>query len=672
VVVPTSSLSLSSLELPEGLRGLTPSELKDVCSLVRTELINSVSRSGGHFASSLGATEITVALHHLFQTPYDKLIWDTGHQCYIHKMLTGRRDQMGSIRQRGGLSGFLRRDESNFDAFGAGHAGTSISAGVGIRVALDRTSPERYVIAIIGDGSLTSGMAFEALNHAGDLGLKRFIVVLNDNDMSISPNVGAVSWLFSRAVTSSLSNRARHSFKSLYRKGYVPPLLYKAVDRAEEAAQTFFATPAMLFESFGFRYIGPIDGNNIDDLLVAFNRARTQDVPVVVHARTTKGKGYISAEDDPISWHAVKPFTPELKEQENKKQDLEESIVVTSPGNLSKVAVVKQPTPPTYTQVFADTMVTICKHDPKVIGITAAMAEGTGLELLRKEVPENFFDVGICEQHAITFAAGLACEGYLPVCAIYSTFLQRGFDQLIHDVCIQNLPVVFALDRAGLVGNDGETHQGQFDISFLRCIPDLVLMAPSNEEELRHLLFTALSLRQPVVIRYPRGIGTGVALSDSLKLISVGKGEVLKQGDTCLLLNYGTTLKSVEEAASELESRYDITSTVVNMRFAKPLDTALLATLVPKHKLVCTFEDNALIGGFGSAVLESINDLRVMPSRPLLRFGISDHFISHASQQEQYSEEGLDTENIIKKIRDELALLPLTVIDQTSSVQHAG
>lgn len=662
VVTPNSISSLDDIELPEGLRGLNSEQLKQVVELLRTELITSVSQSGGHFASSLGAAEISVVLHHLFQTPYDKVIWDTGHQCYIHKMVTGRRNLMGTIRQRGGLSGFLRRDESVFDAFGAGHAGTSISAAVGIRVALDRTDPERFVVAVIGDGSLTSGMAFEALNHAGDLGLKRFIVLVNDNEMSISPNVGALSWLFSRAVTSSISNRARHSFKELHRKGYVPPFIYKAVDRAEEAAQTFFATPAMLFESFGFRYIGPIDGNNVDELTTALNRAKTQDVPVIVHTRTTKGKGYLSAEDDPVKWHAVKPFTPQaettpIEHAAESEQD---------PGKVINVRDTKRRPPPTYTQVFAETMVEICREDPKVVAVTAAMAEGTGLEILRRDMPEAFFDVGICEQHAVTFAAGLACEGFLPVCAIYSTFVQRGFDQIVHDVCIQRLPVVFAMDRAGLVGNDGETHQGQFDIAFLRCIPDMMLMAPADENELRHMLFTALSLRQPVGLRYPRGNGLGIQADEALKLLPAGKGEIRREGKDCLLLSYGTICHAVEQAAAELAKASGIQCTVVNMRFAKPIDSELLKALAPRHELICTFEDHSLMGGFGSIVLETLSDLHIAPKRPLLRFGIGDHFVLHASQNEQANDEQLDVASIVRRIKEELSLACLP------SAQQAG
>ncbi|MBX7137287.1 MAG: 1-deoxy-D-xylulose-5-phosphate synthase [Oligoflexia bacterium] len=616
---------IDRLDLPAGLRSCSLDELRTVAGELREELIESVSASGGHFASSLGATEITVALHHLFNTPQDRIVWDVGHQAYVHKMLTGRRERLSTIRKKGGLSGFLKRAESEFDAFGAGHAGTSISAAVGMATALNRQDPERHVVAVIGDGSLTAGMAFEALNHAGDLGLKNLIVVLNDNEMSISANVGAVSWLFSRAITSKTSNMARSSFKELHRRGYVPELVYKIVDRAEEAAQSFFASPAMLFEAFGFRYIGPVDGHNLQELIQALQHAKTQDVPVLVHARTQKGKGYEPAEIDPVKWHGVSPFD----------KTRGEFMPAKPGGGAARI-------PPSYTAVFGETLVELVKNDPKIVGITAAMPSGTGLDKLQQESPQNFFDVGICEQHAVTFAAGLACEGYRPVCAIYSTFLQRAYDQVVHDVCIQKLPVLFALDRAGAVGNDGETHQGLFDIAYLRTLPHIVIMSPKDENELRHMVYTGLKLEAPVALRYPRGNGTGIGLEQPLKLLDVGKAEVLCRGEDALIVAFGPVVAYALEAARRLEKECGITTTVINARFAKPLDEALLGVELQRHRVLCTLEDHALQGGFGAAVTEFANDAALELQAPIQRFGVGDEFVPHASQAEQHAMHGYD------------------------------
>lgn len=621
---------IDSIELPSGLRGCSPTDLESICKELRDELIDAVATSGGHFASSLGATEITVALHHLFNTPHDRVIWDVGHQGYIHKMLTGRREKISTIRQAGGISGFLKRSESEFDSFGAGHAGTSISAAVGMRVALDRIDPERFVLAVIGDGSLTAGMAFEALNHAGDMGLKRFIVVLNDNEMSISPNVGALSWLFSRTVTSKTSSKMRQGFKALHKRGYVPEFLYKAIDRAEEATQGFFSTPAMLFESFGFRYIGPVDGNNVHETIRALENAKEQDVPVIVHCHTTKGKGYEPAEEDPIKWHGVVPF------DRNKGQ----FIAASSSGKKT----------PSYTQVFSDTFVKIAKEDPKVVAITAAMLGGTGLDKAQELVPDQVFDVGICEQHAITYAAGLACEGFKPIAAIYSTFLQRAYDQVVHDVCIQNLPVLFAMDRGGVVGNDGETHQGVFDIAYLRSIPNITIMSPKDEDELQHMLFTGVNAGRPIAIRYPRGNGVGVELSNELKQLPIGKAEILRQGSDALLIAFGPVVQHALQAADKLEKENGISCTVINARFAKPLDRELLTAELKKHKLSCTIEDHCVQGGFGSAVLELLNEERIDSN--LKCFGVADEFVAHASQSEQYAKYGYDTAGIVKYVLD--------------------
>lgn len=619
---------IDSLELPSGLRGRSAEELQRIATELRDELIDSVSSSGGHFASSLGATELTVALHALFETPNDRLVWDVGHQAYIHKMLTGRRGGMTSIRKKGGVSGFLKRNESEFDTFGAGHAGTSISAAVGMSLALNRSNPERYTVAVIGDGSLTAGMAFEAMNHAGHLGLKNFIVVLNDNEMSISPNVGAISWLFSKAVTSKASTVARSGFKNLYRKGYVPEIVYKAIDRAEEAAQGFFAGPAVLFEAFGFRYIGPVDGHNMTDLVSAIQNAKQQDVPVLIHCYTQKGKGYEPAEADPIKWHGVNPFD-------------------RSKGEFVGSAPAAKP-PPTYTAVFADTMIDLAKGDPKILAITAAMPGGTGLDKFQAVLPEQFFDVGICEQHAVTCAAGLACEGYRPVCAIYSTFLQRAYDQVVHDVAIQNLPVVFAMDRGGVVGNDGETHQGVFDITYLRSLPNLVVMSPKDENELRHMLFTAVQHHGPIAVRYPRGNGLGIALDAEYKALEIGKAEVVERGADVLLIAFGPLVAAAQQVANRLRDSHGVTTTVINARFAKPLDTELLTREMPNYPVICTIEDHALAGGFGAAVLEFVNDSGLALKTSVRRFGVGDDFVPHGSQAEQHALHGYDAESIYR------------------------
>jgi 1-deoxy-D-xylulose-5-phosphate synthase len=630
---------IDNLKLPEDIRSLTPEQLAQVAHELRNELIDSVSRSGGHFASSLGTTEISIALHKVFDTPHDRLVWDVGHQAYIHKMLTGRRGEMSGIRTLRGISGFLKRSESPFDAFGAGHAGTSISAAVGMRVALDSIDPERYVAAIIGDGSLTAGMAFEALNHAGDLRLKRFVVVLNDNEMSISKNVGALSWLFSRAVTGETSSRARDTFKRLHDRGYIPDLLYRAVDRAEEATQSFFSSPAMLFEAFGFRYIGPVDGHDLPSLIQALENAKRQDIPVVVHCHTVKGKGYEPAEEDPILWHGVVPFD-------------RSKGVFTSAATAASSAPKKLPS---YTGIFADTVSEIGAKDRSIVAITAAMPSGTGLDKVTKTIPEQVYDVGICEQHAVTFAAGLACEGLKPIVAIYSTFLQRGYDQVVHDVCIQKLPVTFAIDRGGVVGNDGETHQGTFDIAYLRTIPNITIMSPKDENELRHMLFTATRLGAPAAVRYPRGNGVGVDLDRELTELPIGRGEILRSGGDALLVGFGPIVNNALDAARTLSSEHGIECTVINARFAKPLDTELLEQELPKYDIVCSIEDHALAGGFGSALLEFIADTGVAVKSPVKRFGIGDTFVPHGSQAEQHAMHAYDAASIVNYILSNVA-----------------
>ncbi len=623
---------LDNLASPSDLKNLSQEDLKSLCEELRKDLISRVNQVGGHFASSLGVVEITVALHALFDTPKDRIIWDVGHQAYIHKILTGRREDILKVRKLGGISGFPKRDESDYDSFGVAHAGTSISAAAGMAEASYhdyREREDRKVVAVIGDGAMTAGMAFEALNHTGQL-KRNLIVILNDNEMSIAPNVGALSWAFSKTVTGKYSTIARTQFKNMVEKGLIPKSLYRALDRAEEAAQGFFSTPAMLFESFGYRYIGPVDGHNLDQLTKALERAKLQDGPVLIHALTKKGKGYSPAENDPVKYHAVKPLT--LIQDSSKK-------------TTKKPTKKNSPAVPTYTKVFGETLVELCKKDKKIVGITAAMPDGTGLKQLADELPDRYFDVGIAEQHAITFAAGLACEGMKPVCAIYSTFLQRAYDQVIHDVCIQNLPVIFAMDRAGVVGADGPTHHGVFDIAYLRSLPNMVCMAPKDEAELRDMMLTAVNYEKgPISFRYPRGTALGADINKAPKEIEIGKAEIINStGQDILLVGIGNTVKHCEDAAKNLLAN-NITSTVLNARFIKPLDEDLISELIQKHSLVITVEDGCIQGGFGSAVSELITD-NFLNTR-LIRLGIPDNFVEHGTQQELYEICGYDAKGI--------------------------
>ncbi len=647
----SSTPILDNLESTSQLKNLTPKELESLCHELREDLIHRVNQVGGHFASSLGVTELTVALHYVFNTPADKIVWDVGHQAYVHKILTGRRQEMLKVRTLGGISGFPKRCESEYDTFGVAHAGTSISAALGMLEAKaisnevdERNEPIMKSIAVIGDGAMTSGMAFEALNHSGQLH-KNLIVVLNDNEMSIAPNVGALSLAFSRAITNKLSTTARKHFKNLTEKGLIPKPFYRALDKAEEATQGFFSTPAMLFSSFGYRYIGPIDGHNLPQLIDAFERAKLQDGPVLIHTLTTKGKGYSPAELDPVGYHAI-----------SAKQ-----LDPTPPASANKKA--STPKKKTYTQVFGDTMVEICKSNSKVVGITAAMPDGTGLTKLAKELPNQFYDVGIAEQHGVTFAAGLACEGIIPVCAIYSTFLQRAYDQVIHDVCIQNIPVIFAIDRGGLVGSDGPTHHGVFDLSYLRALPNMVLMSPKDESELKDMIHTAVNYKDgPIAIRYPRGAGIGCEIADEASLIPIGKGEYVAQdkNPTVALLSVGPMLYQSLEAKKILNSM-DINCSVVNMRFVKPMDQDLLEKIAIDHEYIFTIEDNAIQGGFGSAVLESLNEADLISQTRLVTLGIPDEFVEHGTQEELYKILGLDatgiTERVLKEISKEQRLI---------------
>ncbi len=630
---------LDNISSPADVRQLNRSQLAQLCDELRRDLIKSINQVGGHFASSLGVVELTVALHAVFDTPHDRLVWDVGHQAYIHKILTGRRQQFIRVRSLGGISGFPRRSESIYDAFGAGHAGTSISAAAGMIEASHHeyaARADRRVVAVIGDGAMTAGMAFEALNHSGQL-KRQLIVVLNDNGMSIAPNVGALSWAFSRTLTGRFSTSARRHFKSLVRRGFIPQTFYRTLDRVEDVTQGFFSLPAMLFESFGYRYIGPIDGHNIEQLIQALERAKEQDGPVLVHAQTLKGKGFSPAEADPVKYHAVGPFALLRKR-------------MFGLPHKNKVHEI----PPTYTEVFGRTMVELCHKDKRVVGITAAMPDGTGLDALAREMPDRFFDVAIAEQHAVTFAAGLAAEGMRPVCAIYSSFLQRAFDQIMHDVCLQSLPVTFAMDRAGLVGEDGPTHHGVFDLAYLRMFPNMTLMAPKDEAELRDMLHTAASrCSGPVAIRYPRGAGIGAAMPPKPRLIEIGRAEVLKQAimpaDSALILALGQTVYPALDAAKELIRR-GIDCTVVNARFVKPLDEQLLHELITHHALVVTVEDHVLQGGFGSAVLEFMADTGLSAQQTVIRLGIGDSFVEHGAQRELRHKHGIDKDAIVARV----------------------
>ncbi len=604
-----SSHLLNKINSPLDLKKLKRSELPDLAKEIRKTIVDVVSTSGGHLASSLGAVELSIALHYVFDTPADKILWDVGHQAYAHKLLTGRRDQFPTLRRHGGLSGFTKRSESPYDAFTTGHSSTSISAGLGIACAKRLKKDSSKVVAVIGDGSLTAGLAYEGLNQTGDThNDKDMIVILNDNEMSISHNVGALSSLLSRTFSASRLQMLRKEFgeflKSLPRIG---ENMYQLAKRSEESFKTF-VTPGMLFEAFNFEYFGPIDGHNLDHLINILKNIKTMDEPVLLHVITKKGKGYPQAEQNPVYYHGVSSF------------DVDTGICRKKTTNV-----------PSYTEVFGQTMVELAKTNDKIIAVTAAMPEGTGLVPFSKAYPDRFFDVGIAEQHGVTFAAGMATEGLRPVVTVYSTFLQRAYDQIIHDVCIEKLPVVFAMDRGGIVGEDGPTHHGLFDISFLRTIPNMVVMAPKDENELRHMLATAIAHDGPISLRYPRGRGTGVELDNALTILPIGKGEILSHGDDLLIIAVGSTVSEAICAAALLEENHGVRATVVNARFIKPLDSELIIPLVRDIHRIITVEENTVQGGFGSAVLELLSDHEIKDAI-VKRMGINDHFVEHGPQ----------------------------------------
>lgn len=606
---------LSRINSPYDLRQLPESSLEQVGRELRGCLLESVSRSGGHFAAGLGSIELTIALHYLYNTPEDRLVWDVGHQAYPHKILTGRRERLPTIRQWEGLAPFPKRDESPYDAFGVGHSSTSISAALGMAIAARHTGSGRRAVAIIGDGGLTAGMAFEALNHAGDIGAD-LLVILNDNNMSISPNVGALANRFAQLISGKLYTTVREGSKKVLSQ---LPSVWELARRAEEHVKGL-VVPGTLFEEFGFNYIGPIDGHHLPTLLATLRNIRELSGPQFLHIITKKGKGYEPAEADPVKYHGVSPFDPTL-------------------GIVPSAKVAK----PTYSDVFGEWICDMAAHDPRLVAITPAMREGSGLVRFEREYPARYFDVAIAEQHAVTVAAGMACDGLKPVVAIYSTFLQRGYDQLIHDVVTQKLPVLFAIDRAGVVGADGPTHNGSFDESFLRCLPDLVLMAPADENECRQMLYTGFTLDGPAAVRYPRGPGLGVEVQKTMTALPIGKGEVRRQGTGIALLAFGSMVGlalSVGEA---------LNATVVNMRFTKPLDEALVVELARSHDLLVTIDENAVMGGAGSAVSEVLAAQGI--AAQVLHIGLPDCFLQHGAREDMLREAGLTSDQVEAKVR---------------------
>mgnify|MGYP003971191131 FL=1 len=609
---------LDTINDPAQLRKLERNELDQLANELRNFLIESVSKTGGHLSSNLGTVELTVALHYVFNTPHDRLVWDVGHQTYVHKILTGRRKGMEKLRMHGGMAGFPRRDESEYDAFGTAHSSTSISAALGMAVAAELENKDRHVTAIIGDSSMSGGLAFEALNNAGAMDTN-LLVILNDNDMSISPPVGALN----NYLTSLLSGKAYATARQAGEKVLkVVPSVLELANRTQVHVKGMLA-PSTLFEQFGFNYIGPVDGHDLDKLVATLSGIKNLKGPQFLHVITRKGQGYKLAEDDPILYHGVGKFDPDV------------GIVPKAPGK------------PAYTQIFGDWLCDMAALDPRLVGITPAMREGSGLVRFSQEYPDRYFDVGIAEQHAVTFAAGLACDGIKPVVAIYSTFLQRAYDQLIHDVAIQNLPVVFAIDRAGLVGADGPTHAGSFDLTYLRCIPNMTVMTPSDENECRQMLYTAFQMDSPSAVRYPRGAGIGVTPIKEMKALKIGLGEICRKGEKIAILAFGSMLKPSLEAAEELNA------TVANMRFVKPLDDDLILSLAENHDLLVTIEENTIMGGAGSAVLESLESKGISTS--VLQLGLPDTFIDQGDPVQMLVDCGRDKIGIIKAIRNKLS-----------------
>lgn len=607
---------LDTIASPEDLRQLPEEQLPVLADEIRERIIHIASQGGGHLAPHLGVVDLTIAVHYAFDTPRDALIWDVGHQCYAHKFLTGRRDQMHTVRQRGGLSGYPRRVESEYDPFGTGHSSTSISAALGMAVASTARNEDARGVAIIGDGAMTAGMAFEALSHAGYLG-SNLVVILNDNRMSIAPNVGALSTYFSRLITNGLYNRAKHDIKRI-----IPEMLHPAARKVEHQVKGFL-TPFTMFEELGFKYVGPIDGHCVHTLVECLENIREIDGPIFLHVVTKKGKGYEHAERDPLTYHGVKPFEK-------------------ATGQFGAAAA----SAPTFTDAFADAVIEAAGADERVMAITAAMPTGTGLSTVAEQFPARVFDVGICEQHAVTFAAGLAASGMKPVCAIYSTFLQRGFDQVLHDVCLQNLPVFFAIDRAGAVGEDSPTQQGAFDLSFLRIIPNLQLLAPRDELDLKAMVPYCLAQEGPTALRYARGKAPNIGPADGRDITC---GEILRHGEDATLLGLGPVLANCIEAAERLEAEQGLSVGVADARWIKPLDEELIERLADKP--IITVEENSIVGGFGSAVLEHFEKRDMLGRVRLKRLGFPDEFVPHGTREEQLTDIGLDTESIVVSVQ---------------------
>ncbi|MBI0417882.1 MAG: 1-deoxy-D-xylulose-5-phosphate synthase [Nitrosospira sp.] len=610
---------LDTISSPSQLRSLERKLLPKIADELRNFIIKSVSETGGHLSSNLGTVELTIALHYVFNTPHDRLVWDVGHQTYAHKILTGRREGMKKLRMCGGVAGFPRRDESEYDAFGTAHSSTSISAALGMAVAAQLAEIDRQVVAIIGDGAMSAGMAFEALNNAGAMNTN-LLVILNDNDMSISRPVGALNNYLAKLMSGKFYAAARRAGEKVL--SAVPPMLELA-KRTHKACNNMVIPPSTLFEEFGFDYIGPIDGHDLGILVSTLKNIKNLSGPQFLHVVTRKGQGYKAAEDDPILYHGVAKFNPDIG-------------IVPKPAGK-----------PTYTQIFGDWLCDMAALDHRLVGITPAMREGSGLVRFSQEYPDRYFDVGIAEQHAVTFAAGLACDGMKPVVAIYSTFLQRAYDQLIHDVAIQNLPVIFAIDRAGLVGADGPTHAGSFDLTYLRCIPNITVMTPANENECRQMLYTAYQMNTPTAVRYPRGAGTGIKPNKEMQALPIGRGEILREGNEIALLAFGSMLEPCLKAGEQLNT------TVVNMRFVKPLDDDLVARLAKQHRLLVTVEENTIMGGAGSAVIESLKNRNISVS--VLQLGLPDSFIDQGDPGQMLVDCALDGPGIIKSIQKKLS-----------------
>lgn len=626
---------LDLIDVPADLRELDESQLTQVADELRDFLVQSVSRSGGHFSSGLGCIELTVALHYLFDTPKDRIVWDVGHQAYPHKILTGRKRAIETIKKTGGLAPFPKRAESEFDTFGVGHSSTSISAALGMALASQHHGDERRVVAVIGDGALTAGMAFEALNHGGDLS-PDLLVILNENQMSISPNVGGVTKMLGRVMSGPTVTAIREQGKRMMHKGSPA---WRFMSRWEEHIKGM-VMPSTLFEEFGFNYLGPIDGHDVPTLIRTIRTANSVKGPNLLHIITKKGKGYPPAEADPIKYHAVSPFDPS-KGIEDKPKPEKPKL--------------------TYTQVFGQWLCDMAAASDKLLAITPAMREGSGLVEFAKQFPDRYFDVGIAEQHSVTLAAGMACEGAHPVVAIYSTFLQRAYDQLVHDVAVQNLPVLFAIDRAGLVGSDGPTHAGSFDLSYMRCIPNLIIMAPSDEAECRRMLTTGYRYDGPAAVRYPRGTGPGAMPEKALDTIPIGQSQLIREGEQIALLAFGSMVPISLEIAESLNA------SLVNMRFIKPLDLEMIREMANRHPLIVTLEENALQGGAGSAVAEAIQSMNVDTN--VLQIGIPDHYIEHGAREDCLEAAGLGRAGVLRQIRSRLAALGLSP-SPTGAVNH--